>query len=105
MTGVFRYLKGDRVIWAVILFLSIVSLLAVYSSTGTLAYRFQGGNTAYYLLKHSSIMLVGLAIIFITHMIPYKFYSKLSQLFLYKNRIQLRMQDRQIQPFYLSVEK
>ena len=85
MTGVFRYLKGDRVIWAVILFLSIVSLLAVYSSTGTLAYRFQGGNTAYYLLKHSSIMLVGLAIIFITHMIPYKFYSKLSQLFLYSS--------------------
>jgi cell division protein FtsW len=83
MKGTFRYLKGDRVIWAVIIFLSIVSLLAVYSSTGTLAYRFQGGNTAYYILKHSTIMLVSLAIIFITHMIPYKFYSRLSQLFLF----------------------
>ncbi|MFP4366173.1 MAG: FtsW/RodA/SpoVE family cell cycle protein [Bacteroidales bacterium] len=89
MTGAFRYLKGDKVIWAVIIFLSIVSLLAVYSSTGTLAYRFQGGNTAYYILKHSSILMVSLAIIFITHMIPYKFYSRLSQLFLFASVILL----------------
>ena len=83
MTRAFKYLRGDKVIWAVIIFLSIVSLLAVYSSTGTLAYRFQGGNTAYYILKHSAIMFISLAIIFITHIIPYKFYSKLSQLFLF----------------------
>ncbi len=89
MTGILRYLKGDKVIWTVVFFLSIVSLLAVYSSTGTLAYRFQEGNTAYYILKHSSIMMIGLAIIYITHMIPYKFYSRLSQLFLYTSVILL----------------
>ncbi len=89
MTGILKYLKGDKVIWAVVMFLSIFSLLAVYSSTGTLAYRFQGGNTTYYILKHSSIMMVGLTIIFITHMIPYKFYSRLSQLFLYASIILL----------------
>jgi cell division protein FtsW len=91
MTGVFRYLKGDKVIWAVVIFLSIASLLAVYSSTGTLAYRYQGGNTAYYILKHSSIMMIGLAIIFITHMVPYKFYSRLSQLFLFSSLILLAL--------------
>lgn len=89
MTGVYKYLKGDKVIWAVIIFLSIVSLLAVYSSTGTLAYRSQGGNTTYYILKHSSILMVSLGIIFITHMIPYKFYSRLSQLFLFVSVIML----------------
>ncbi len=89
MTGVYKYLKGDKVIWAVIIFLSIVSLLAVYSSTGTLAYRSQGGNTTYYILKHSSILIVSLGIIFITHMIPYKFYSRLSQLFLFVSVIML----------------
>lgn len=89
MTGLFRYLKGDKVIWALIIFLSIFSLLAVYSSTGTLAYRFQGGNTAYYILKHSSIMLIGLVIIFLTHMVPYKFYSRLSQLFLFASVVLL----------------
>lgn len=89
MAGIFKYLRGDRVIWAVIIFLSIVSLLAVYSSTGTLAYRFQGGNTAYYIMKHSSILIVSLAIIFITHLIPYKFFSGLSHLFLFASVILL----------------
>lgn len=77
-----KYLKGDRVIWAVIFILSIYSVLAVYSSTGTLAYRFQHGNTAYYILKHGSFLMVGLLIIFVTHLIPYKYYSRLSQLLL-----------------------
>lgn len=78
-----KYFKGDRVIWGVIFALSMFSLLAVYSSTGTLAYKYQGGNTAYYILKHFVLLMVGLGIIYITHLIPYKYYSRLSQLFLY----------------------
>jgi cell division protein FtsW len=77
-----KYFKGDGVIWAVIVSLSIISLLAVYSSTGTLAYRFQQGNTAYFLFKHSSFLFVGLIMVYITHLIPYKFYAALSRLFL-----------------------
>ncbi|HEX2933721.1 MAG TPA: FtsW/RodA/SpoVE family cell cycle protein, partial [Bacteroidales bacterium] len=73
-----KYFKGDAVIWAVILALSITSLLAVYSSTYTLAYKNQGGNTAYYVMKHFTIQFIGLIIIFVTHLIPYKFYSRLS---------------------------
>lgn len=78
-----KYFKGDGVIWGVIFTLSIFSLLAVYSSTGTLAYKYQEGNTAYYIIKHFVLLAVGLGIIFITHLIPYKYYSRLSQLFLY----------------------
>lgn len=78
-----KYFKGDRVIWGVIFVLSVFSLLAVYSSTGTLAYKYQEGNTAYYIIKHFVLLVVGLGIIFITHLIPYKYYSRLSQLFLY----------------------
>lgn len=78
-----KYFKGDAVIWAVIIALSIISLLAVYSSTGTLAYKNQGGNTAYYVMKHFTIQFIGLIIIFVTHLIPYKYYSRLSQLFLF----------------------
>ncbi len=90
MGGILRkYIKGDRIIWLVVGLLSIVSLLAVYSSTGTLAYRFQGGNTAYYILKHSIILFMGLGIIFVTHSIPYKYYSRLSQLFLFASIILL----------------
>ena len=78
-----KYFKGDGIIWAAIVALSIFSILAVYSSTGTLAYKYHGGNTTYYFLKHSSFLFLGLFIIFITHLIPYRYYSKLSQLLLY----------------------
>ncbi len=77
-----KYLRGDAVIWIVILLLSVFSLLAVYSATGSLAYRYQGGNTYYYIIKHASILLVGLIIIYTTHLVPYKYFSRLSQLFL-----------------------
>ncbi|MDD2197520.1 MAG: putative peptidoglycan glycosyltransferase FtsW [Bacteroidales bacterium] len=78
-----RYFKGDRVIWLIIVLLSVVSLLAVYSSTGSLAYRYQGGNTAYYFIKQFSFLGIGLMVIFLVHLIPYKVYSPLSPLLLY----------------------
>lgn len=77
-----KYFKGDGVIWGVVIMLSLFSLLSVYSSTGTLAYQSQEGNTAYYILKHFSLLVLSFLIIFITHNIPYKYYSRLSQLFL-----------------------
>jgi cell division protein FtsW len=77
-----KYFKGDPVIWAVILLLSVFSLLAVYSSTGSLAYKYQGGNTSYYILKHATILIMGLVITYVTHLIPYKYFSRISQLLL-----------------------
>lgn len=78
-----KYFKGDAVIWAIIVTLSIYSVLAVYSSTGTLAYKYQEGNTSYYLLKHFSLLLVGLGLTFLVHNIPYRYFRKLSQLLYY----------------------
>ena len=77
-----KYLKGDPIIWAVLIALSIFSLLAVYSSTGTLAYRYQGGNTSYYFIKHASSLLAGLFIVFLVHLIPYRLFSRISQVML-----------------------
>ncbi len=77
-----KYFKGDPVIWIVILLLSIFSLLAVYSSTGSLAYRFQGGNTSYYILKHATILAMGIVITYVTHLIPYKYFSRIAQVLL-----------------------
>ena len=73
-----KYFKGDRAIWIVVLFLATISLLAVYSSTGSLAYRYQEGDTAHYLFSQLRHFLFGLVIIFVVHLIPYKFYSPLS---------------------------
>ena len=68
-------IKGDRVIWMVVILLSILSLLAVYSSTGTLAYKYQGGNTYYYMFKHFLILLFGLALMYVAHLVKYTYYS------------------------------
>ncbi len=83
MQSILKHLKGDRTIWIVVFFLYIVSILAVYSSTGTLAYRFRAGNTEYYLLRHLVIILLGIGLLFVSHKIRYKYYSTLSQIAIY----------------------
>ncbi len=69
-------LKGDRVIWAIILLLAVFSLLAVYSSTGALAYRERGGDTIYYLFKHGVLLGAGLLIVYSCHLLHYSRYSR-----------------------------
>ena len=76
-----KYFKGDGVIWGVVIMLSLISLLAVYSSTGSLAYQSQDASTANYIIKHFALLALSLVIIFITHNIHFKYYSRLSQLF------------------------
>ncbi|MCK9618361.1 MAG: FtsW/RodA/SpoVE family cell cycle protein [Lentimicrobiaceae bacterium] len=74
----FLDIKGDRVIWGVVILLSIASLVAVYSSTGMLAFQEKGGNTEYYLIKHFFILLIGLGLIYATHKIKYHKFSRIS---------------------------
>lgn len=76
-------IKGDRVIWAVVFILTILSFLAVYSSTGTLAYKYQGGNTTYYMLKHGIILLTGLLLMYVAHLLKYTYYSRIFQIAFY----------------------
>lgn len=83
MSSILKNIKGDKVIWVVVALLSIFSILAVYSSTGTLAYKYQSGNTEYYLIKHFGILLLGLVLMFLAHRIPYKYYAPISQLLIW----------------------
>jgi cell division protein FtsW len=83
MLKVVKDFKGDKVIWIVVIILCVFSLLAVYSSTGTLAYRKQHGNTEYYLFKQFMILAFGLALMYITHLIKYTYYSRISQIGLF----------------------
>ncbi len=69
--------KGDHVIWGVVLVLSFISLLAVYSSTGSLAYRMEK-NSSYYLVKQVMVLGLGLLIIYWVHKINYSKFAKLA---------------------------
>lgn len=75
--------RGDVIIWLIVLMLSIFSLLAVYSSTGTLAYKTQAGNTEYYLFKHFVIIVFGLLLMYFAHRINYIYYSRIAQILLF----------------------
>lgn len=80
MNQILSKIKGDRSIWVVIIALSFISMLAVYSSTGALAYRKQAGNTEYYLIRHFAIMIFGLSFTYVCHLLKYTFYAKFAKL-------------------------
>ena len=72
--------KGDKVIWALVILLTLVSLLAVYSATGSLAYKNYKGNTEIYLFKQVAFILAGIMVIYFAHLVNYTFYSKAAQI-------------------------
>ena len=72
--------KGDKVIWATVVVLSLFSLLAVYSSTGLLAYKLYKGNTEVYLFKQFAFILVGVLIIYFAHQVNYTIYSRVAKI-------------------------
>ena len=82
-------IKGDKWIWFTILVLFIFSSLAVYSSTSTLAYRTKGGHTEFYLIKQLILMFGGLALMYLVHLVNYKYFSRISQIFYYTSIVLL----------------
>ena len=76
----FNYLRGDKVIWAIMLILSLLSVLVVYSAVVTLAHKYQQGNSEYYLFKHLFIILLGFGIAYVFHKIRYTVFSKVAQI-------------------------
>ncbi len=75
-----RHTRGDKVIWALAVLLTLVSLLAVYSATGSLAYKNYKGNTEIYLFKQVVFILLGFAVVYFAHRVNYTIYSKVAQI-------------------------
>ena len=74
-----KNLQGDRVIWAVVLALSAISILVVYSSIGTLAYQ-RTMRPETYLFKHTVMILLGLGFMWLAHRVDYRYYSGISRI-------------------------
>lgn len=85
MEGSFsKIFRGDRVIWAVLILLSMLSLLIVYSATGALAYRVAGGKTWIYLVRHMVFLVLGFGVMLLmVNVLPVKIYSMFATLALY----------------------
>src|SRR6185436_7703191 len=78
-----KYFRGDRTIWLVVFILTLFSLLAVYSSTGTLAYKYKSGDTEFYLFRQARFLVIGLGLMYLAHLVRYNYYSRISQIALF----------------------
>ena len=74
-----KFFQGDRVIWVVVALLALTSLLAVYSATGTYANSEHDGNNVYVLLRHAATLALGLAAMYVAHLVKYTYYSRIFQ--------------------------
>lgn len=72
--------RGDKVIWALVLLLVLVSLLVVYSATGSLAYKMYKGNTEVYLFKQIAFIAIGFCVIYFAHRVNYTIYSRVAKI-------------------------
>ena len=62
-------LKGDKVIWFIVFSLSLFSIMVVYSAAGWTD-----------LINHLIRIFIGLFCMYIVHLIPFKYFSKLGQI-------------------------
>ncbi|EAR13122.1 putative transmembrane rod-shape determining protein [Polaribacter irgensii 23-P] len=75
MKNIFQHIKGDRTIWAIFAALAIFSFMPVYSASTNLVYVVGSGSTFGYLLKHMALLIMGFAVLYGVHKIPYRYFS------------------------------
>ncbi len=74
-------IKGDKIIWIIVVLLSLFSVLTVFSSTGAYLYSSAPGSKHIVtIIKHSGLLLVGLFIMYLTHRVKYTKFAKYSRL-------------------------
>jgi len=77
MNQILKRTKGDQVIWGVVILLSCISVLTVFSATRSLEYR-SGQNTGYYMIKQMFFLVLGLFITYFVHKVNYNKFAKLT---------------------------
>tara|TARA_R110002074_G_scaffold26464_4_gene77710 strand:- start:498 stop:1688 length:1191 start_codon:yes stop_codon:yes gene_type:complete len=73
--NLFKHIKGDKTIWAIVTVLAIFSFMPVYSASTNLVYVVGTGSTFGYLIKHMILLFMGFIIIYELHKIPYRYFS------------------------------
>ena len=79
LKNIARNLKGDKVIWLIIVCFAMISLLVVYSSTSALAYRYDESPFGY-MAEQFLFYIIGFSILLICYRINLGWYRKLTYL-------------------------
>jgi len=72
---IFKHIKGDKTIWAIVAILAVFSFMPVYSASTNLVYVVGNGSTLGHLVKHAVLLILGFAIIYAVHKVPYRYFS------------------------------
>jgi len=75
MRNILKNIEGDRSIWAIVVFMALLSFMPVYSASTNLVYVANSGTTTYHLIKHIVLLFFGFLIIYGVHKIPYRYFS------------------------------
>lgn len=76
--SIFKNIRGDKVIWIVVIALAIFSFLPVYSASSNFGANLIFSN----IIKHISIIFIGIMIMYSTHLVEYKYFKGLSLIIL-----------------------
>lgn len=83
LTWILHRLKGDKIIWILVFLISLVSLLAIYSSTSALSFRLHGGDTEYFVVKHLILLAMGFGVMFVVHLVDYRVFARITNALLF----------------------
>jgi cell division protein FtsW len=81
--ALYRDIKGDKAIWMIVAILALASILAVYSATGSMAYKLQDGDTEHYLIQQLLFLGAGAIFTYICYQLHYLQYSRFAQVLLF----------------------
>jgi len=77
LRSLLTYLKGDKAIWIIAILFAIISVVCVFSFVANME------RYGYYLVKHSIMFLTGLVLMFYAHQLKFRYYSRLSVVFIW----------------------
>lgn len=75
-------LRGDKVIWLIISFIALASVLVVYSSAEALASRHATASSSSFLVKHMVLLVFSLLVMYGVHLVNYTRYARWSAILL-----------------------
>jgi cell division protein FtsW len=78
-----KHAKGDLWIWIIIALLSLVSIMAVYSATGAIAFKKGVSVEKYVFIKHVVFVFMGIFMIYIAHLLDYRYYAGISRILMF----------------------
>ena len=76
--SILKNIRGDKAIWIVVIALAIFSFLPVYSASSNFGANLIFSN----IIKHISIIFIGIMIMYSTHLVDYKYFKGLSLIIL-----------------------